>query len=134
MGSAMSLAMNGAKVCMSARSDLIEAAAAEVRAACGRPDDIITIRADVTEKSDIEAIVAAAMKTWGRIDILVANAGGPKPGTFLETSADDWPAGVDLTLMSLVRLCYAVSPVMREQKSGVIVSIQSFSVKQGVPN
>jgi 3-oxoacyl-[acyl-carrier protein] reductase len=71
---------------------------------------------------------------FGRLDIVVANAGGPPPGGFLDLAADDWETVVQLTLMSVVRLCYAAVPVMKEQGSGSILAMTSVSVKQPLPN
>ncbi|MGD8857269.1 MAG: SDR family oxidoreductase, partial [Chloroflexota bacterium] len=71
---------------------------------------------------------------FGHIDILVTNAGGPPPGKFLDFTAGDWQAAVDLSLMSVVHLCYAVVPHMLEQGGGSIVALESITVKQPLDN
>jgi 3-oxoacyl-[acyl-carrier protein] reductase len=92
------------------------------------------MQGDVTSAVDIDRIVTDTLAHFGQIDILVINAGGPPPGNFLNFSPADWEAAVDLTLMSAVRLCYAVIPHMRARQTGSIVAIQSVSVKQPIDN
>ena len=94
----------------------------------------MAIQADVTEPADIDNLVAKTLNHFGKIDILILNAGGPKPGSFLGLTPEDWEAAFQLTLMSAVRLCYAVIPHMLEHGSGSIVAIQSYSVKQPIDN
>ena len=126
------LAAEGARVVMCSRSEAIEAAAAEIRRETDA--EVAAVRADVTNAEDIERFVGAAVDRFGRPDILVINAGGPSPGRFLDLTPEDWEAAVQLTLMSAVRLCYAVVPHMRAGGSGSIVAIESVSVKQPVDN
>lgn len=68
----------------------------------------------------------------GGIDILVANAGGPPPGPFLELSDAQWQAACQLTLMSAVRLARETIPAMIEQRWGRIIFSTSVSVKQPI--
>jgi len=125
-------ACEGAQVVMCSRSDLVEAAAKEIREETGA--NVLSVRTDVTQQVQIDALVESALKQFGRVDILFVNAGGPKPGDFLSLTPDDWEAAVNLTLMSAVRLCYAVVPHMLEQGAGSIVTTQSYSVKQPIDN
>ncbi len=96
--------------------------------------EVLTVTADVSKADDVESLVAATTDRFGRLDILVTNAGGPPAGDFLELDADDWEAAAQLTLMSVVRLCYAVVPIMRRQGGGSILAITSMSVKQPLDN
>ena len=130
--SALALAREGAHIVMSARSEIIETAAAEIRAETNA--QIITLRGDITQQSHIDELVNAALFQFGHIDILFVNAGGPPPGNFLALKPEDWEAACTLTLMSAVRLCYAVVPHMVERGEGSIVSAQSISVKQPIDN
>lgn len=130
--SALALAREGAKLVISARSEVIETTAAEIRAETGA--EVVTLQADVTVQADIDKMIATAQEKFGRIDILIINAGGPPPGNFLDVSIDDWEAAVQLTLMSAVRLCHAVLPIMLEQGAGSIVAIESISVRQPINN
>lgn len=127
---ALALAREGAKVVMTARSDLLETAAADIRAETGA--EVVTVRGDVTQQADIDRMVQTTLEHFGQIDILITNAGGPKPGNFLDLTPADWEAASNLTLMSVVRLCYAVVPHMVVRGSGSILAIQSYSVKQPV--
>ncbi len=130
--SALALAREGAKLVISARSEVIDETASEIRAETGA--DVLAMRVDVTNQADIDAMIAAAKAEFGRIDILVINAGGPPPGNFLDVSIEDWERGVQLTLMSAVRLCHAVLPTMLEQGDGSIVAIESISIRQPINN
>ena len=130
--SAKTLAEEGARLAICARSDSLDQAAAEIRGETGA--EVLAIRADLSVPADIRRFVQTSLDHFGRIDILVANAGGPPPGNFLDLSPEDWQEAANLTLMSAVRLCYAVVPAMLEQGSGSIVAIQSISVKQPIDN
>ncbi len=129
---AREFAREGARVAMCARSDLVESAAKEIARETGA--HVLSLRADLTQPADINALVADAIKEFGRIDVLFVNAGGPKPGNFLSLTPEDWQAAVQLTVMSAVRLCYAVVPHMLQQGAGSIVTTQSVSVKQPIDN
>lgn len=129
---AREFASEGAQVVMCSRSELVNAAAEEVRKETGA--NILSLRADVTKQAEIDAMLESTISQFGRVDILFINAGGPRPGDFLSLTPEDWEAAVNLTLMSAVRLCYAVVPHMLEQGSGSIVTTQSYSVKQPISN
>ena len=129
---AMEFAREGANVSMCARSELLEPAAQEIRSETGA--DVLAVRADVTSQADIDRLVSATVDRFGVIDILIVNSGGPRPGPFLDLKPEDWEAAVQLTLMSAVRLCYAVVPLMVARGSGSIVATQSYSVKQPIDN
>ena len=130
--SAMALAAEGAQIAISARSAMLETTAAEIGAATGA--QVLAVRGDVSEAADVTRMVAATMERFGQIDILVINAGGPPPGSFLSLTIDQWEQALQLTLLSAVRLCHAVVPHMLQRSSGSIVAIQSASVKQPVDN
>jgi len=129
---AREFAREGAQVAICARSELVEVAAREIREETGA--QVLAIQADVTKQADIDKVVEATLKEFGKIDILFVNAGGPKPGNFLSLKPEDWEAAANLTLMSAVRLCYAVVPHMLEQGEGSILTTQSYSVKQPIDN
>lgn len=129
---AREFAREGARVVMCARSDALDKAAEAIRAETGA--QVLPVRADLTRAEDIEALVEATLREFGRIDILFANSGGPKPGNFLNLTPKDWEEAVQLVLMSTVRLCYAVIPQMLRQGGGSIVANQSYSVKQPIDN
>jgi 3-oxoacyl-[acyl-carrier protein] reductase len=90
--------------------------------------------ADVSKEGEPEALVNRAVDALGGIEILVANAGGPPPGTFASTALEAWEAAVELTLMSAVRLVKAALPHLERSDQGRIVFITSVSVRQPIPN
>lgn len=129
---ALGLAAEGARVAMCARtSSELTAAAAEVRDKTGA--EVLAVPADVTRAEDVKALVGRARQAFGGIDILVTNAGGPPRGSFDELSDAQWHGAFDLSLLSVVRLVREVLPGMRERRWGRIVTIQSVSVKQPIP-
>lgn len=125
---AAALSAAGAKLSLCSRTPSIDAAAKEIRRATG--GEAIAVRADLTKPDEIVSLVDQTVAHFGRVDVLIINSGGPPPGDFLSLSPKEWSAAVDLTLMSAVRLCYAVVPRMLEQGSGSIVASQSITVKQ----
>jgi len=129
---ARAFAIEGARLVMSARSSALDSAADKIRQETGA--QVLAVRADITQQADIDNLVDAALREYGEIDIVFINAGGPPPGKFLDLTADDWEAACQLTLMSAVRLCYAVVPHMLERGGGSIVTTQSVTVKQPIDN
>jgi 3-oxoacyl-[acyl-carrier protein] reductase len=125
---AMAMGREGARLAIFARSEQVRATADEIRKETGA--DVLAIQGDLLQPADIERAVAEARKAYGQIDILITNAGGPKPGEFLDLAPPDWEDAFQLTLMSAVRLCYAVIPHMLERGSGSIVASQSYLVKE----
>ena len=130
---AQRLAQEGAHVTICARGEeqLLETAA-DIEVAAG--GQVLAVTADVSDPAAVEPLVQATVEHFGRIDILVINAGGPPPGQFLDLTVEDWEAAVNLTLMSGVRLCYGVAPLMKKQGAGAILAMTSVTVKQPLPN
>ncbi len=79
------------------------------------------------EAGDLEALVAKTLETYGRIDAVVNHTGGPPKGDLLEIPDERWVHGFDLVILSVVRMCRLVTPVMERQGGGAIVNITSFS-------
>jgi 3-oxoacyl-[acyl-carrier protein] reductase len=128
---AMGLAAEGARVVMCARGETaLAAAAAEVMAKTGA--DVLALAADATRADDIRRVVARAAETFGGVDVLVANVGGPPPGPFDQLSDEQWRAAFEQVHLSAVRLIREVLPHMRAAGWGRILTIQSSSVKQPV--
>lgn len=129
---ALELAREGARLAICARSEGIHATARDIEALTEA--EVLAVQADVTVAAEVQRFVASAHERFGRIDILVANAGGPPPGAFLSLSEAEWQSAFRLTVMSTVLLCAAVLPSMVERGSGSIVASQSYLVKQPVDN
>jgi NAD(P)-dependent dehydrogenase (short-subunit alcohol dehydrogenase family) len=96
-----------------------------ISAALGAHDDLLVVRLDVTDPTDAEAAVQAAVERFGRIDVLVNNAGNFYAGFFEEISAEDFRSQVETTLFGPMNVTRAVLPVMRAQRSGLVVAISS---------
>lgn len=130
---ATELAREGASVIICARgTESLDRARREIVEATGA--DVRAVTADVSERTGIERLVSEAMQQFGRVDILVTNAGGPPAGTFDVHQWDAWQRAVDLTLRSVVELTRGVLPGMRERGWGRIISINSIAAKQPVDN
>jgi NAD(P)-dependent dehydrogenase (short-subunit alcohol dehydrogenase family) len=97
----------------------------QVSAALGAHDDLLAVKLDVTDPTDAEAAVTAAVERFGRIDVLVNNAGNFYAGFFEELSPQDFRAQVETTLFGPMHVTRAVLPVMRAQRSGLVVAISS---------
>jgi len=96
-----------------------------VRAALGQDDHFLAAKLDVTDPGGAEAAVQAATDRFGRIDVLVNNAGNFNAGFFEEISQEDFRAQIETTLFGPINVTRAVLPVMRAQRSGLVVSITS---------
>ena len=127
------LAAEGVSLVLCARgNDELQATCAAIAAAHGVP--VLGIAADVAVAADVARVVQAAQARFGRIDVLVTNAGGPPAGTFDTLSSEMWQAATQLLLTSVVELTRAVLPGMKERGWGRILNITSISVKQPVAN
>jgi 3-oxoacyl-[acyl-carrier protein] reductase len=126
--SAAALSAEGAAVVICARgADVLAEAAASM------PGEVLAIPADVTDPSVPAALVEAAVDRFGRLDVLVANAGGPPPARALEVTDQSLLAAVNANLVTSVRLVQAAVPHMRAGGWGRICLITSVSVKQPIP-
>jgi NAD(P)-dependent dehydrogenase (short-subunit alcohol dehydrogenase family) len=97
----------------------------KVAQAVGASDDLLTVKLDVTDPADAQAAARAAVDRFGRIDVLVNNAGNFYAGFFEEISPQDFRAQVETTLFGPVNVTRAVLPLMRAQRSGLVVAISS---------
>jgi NAD(P)-dependent dehydrogenase (short-subunit alcohol dehydrogenase family) len=96
-----------------------------VSAALGAHDDLLVVKLDVTSLDDAKAAATAAVDRFGRIDVLVNNAGNFYAGFFEEVSPQDFRAQVETTLFGPMNVTRAVLPVMRAHRSGLVVAISS---------
>ena len=95
---------------------------------------VLAVPADVTSVDDIRRVVDAGNERFGRIDILVTNAGGPPAGTFDQLTREQWEEAIRLTLFSAIELARQVLPGMKERSWGRILNITSIAVKQPIEN
>jgi NAD(P)-dependent dehydrogenase (short-subunit alcohol dehydrogenase family) len=96
-----------------------------VTAAIGAHDDLLAVKLDVTNPDDAQAAAQAAVDTFGRVDVLVNNAGNFIAGFFEEISPDDFRAQVETNLFGPLNVTRAVLPGMRQQRSGLVIAISS---------
>lgn len=127
LGAARALAADGVKVAICGRDRArLEAALPTI------PGEAIAIEADVASPAGGVAFVEAAIAELGQIDILVTNAGGPPPGNFATTSADAYRVALDMNCLSMIEMCRAAIPPMRERRWGRVCAITSIGVKQPI--
>jgi 3-oxoacyl-[acyl-carrier protein] reductase len=133
LGAAKALAAEGVRVAICGRDAArLEAAATELDAiaeAAGG-EACTTIVADVGDADKGAVFVADAIDALGGVDILVTNAGGPPPGNFASTPLEQYKPALDLNLLSVVGMCTAAVPAMRERGWGRVVAITSYGVRQ----
>ncbi len=126
---AIGLAREGAKLALCARTEAaLSATAEQIRRETG--SEVFARPLDLTAAEDVRTFVADTVKRFGRLDICVANAGGPPSKSFADTSEEDWRYAVDLNLMTTVHLARETLPIMRERRWGRFIAITSISVKQ----
>lgn len=134
-GCADQFARAGAHVAIVARGiERAERAAAEIRT-LGR--DALAIRADVTQRDDIERIVVETTERFGRIDIAVNNVGGRRgapEGTLLESGPEYWKGTIDLNLFSVLECTQAFARAMIDRNTrGAIINIASVAATKASP-
>ena len=128
---AEALAAEGASVLLSARGGAaLDEAVQGIRDAGGSAEGVA---ADITEPDVPAALVARAVERWGRLDIVVGNAGGPPPARALDVDDEAVLAAVEANLLSSVRLARAAVPHLRAGGWGRICFITSVSVRQPIP-
>ena len=93
--------------------------------ALGEHDDLLAVALDVTDPDAAQAAVRAAVARFGRLDVLVNNAGSFKAGFFEEMSPEDWRTQIETTLFGPVNVTRAALPQLRAQRSGLVVTISS---------
>ena len=102
-----------------------------VTEAVGKADDLLVVKLDVTSPEDAQAAVKAAVDRFGHIDVLVNNAGNFYAGFFEEITPQDFRAQVETLLFGPLNVTRAVLPVMRAQRSGLVVTISSTAGIRG---
>jgi NAD(P)-dependent dehydrogenase (short-subunit alcohol dehydrogenase family) len=96
-----------------------------VTAALGAHDDLLAVVLDITDPASVQAAAQAAVERFGRIDVLVNNAGNFYAGFFEEITPEDFRAQVETNLFGPLNVTRAVLPVMRAQRAGLVVTISS---------
>ena len=130
LATARQLAHEGAKVVLCARTQAdLETAVSTIEADGGTA---VAFTTDLLDPTQIEQLVENVIAEYGRLDILITNAGGPPGGTFDTTDTAAWEKGFNLTLMSAVHLIKAALPHLRQSDAPSILTITSVSVLQPI--
>lgn len=119
--------------------DAYRAAGASVLT-CGRrqrpddlPDDVAWKQSDLTMTAECEALITQATQRFGRLDVLVNNAGVQLEKTVADSTDDDWDQVMGINARALFRLCRSAIPVFRAQERGVIINMGSISAGASDP-
>jgi 3-oxoacyl-[acyl-carrier protein] reductase len=126
---AQELAAEGAALAVCSR----DAGAIDATAAAIGPD-VLAVPADLAVPGEPTRAVEQTLERFGRVDVLVANTGGPPAGTHASLSLEDWDRATSLLLRSTIELSSAVLPGMKERRWGRILAVTSVAVKQPVDN
>jgi 3-oxoacyl-[acyl-carrier protein] reductase len=127
LGIAESLAGEGANVVMFARrQELLEREAERIGG--------LAVAGDVTSAEDLERLVQTAVDTYGGVDILVNNSGGPPRATASELDASQVETAVQLLLVSIVRLTALCLPHLERSAAGRVVTVTSSTVREPIDN
>jgi 3-oxoacyl-[acyl-carrier protein] reductase len=128
---AQGLAREGARLAICSRNKVnILKAADEIAQSTG--GEVVGISADLSQAEEARWFFKKALSHFGRVDILVTNAGGPPSLPFVEINDSQWKSAFELTLMSAVILIREALPVMQERHFGRIVNLTSVAVKQPI--
>ena len=131
--SAVALAGEGCRVVICARGEeALRSAEAEIAGLVGGAD-VLALVSDVTDPSEPARLVAAAVERFGSLDILVGNAGGPRPARAMELPDEDLLLAVNANFSTSVRLAREAVPHMVSSGWGRVCFITSASVKQPIP-
>jgi len=126
-------AAEGARLAICARSDnKLQKAAQELHAGFGV--DVLAERVDVLDFAAVRGFVRNTAERFGRIDVCVANSGGPPAKNFLSIELEEWKKNVDLIFLSVVNLAKTVIPHMQRNGGGRFIAITSTSVKGSIPD
>jgi 3-oxoacyl-[acyl-carrier protein] reductase len=125
------LAVEGVNLVMCARGEqTLRDTADSIRQKTGV--QVIDVPADVSKPADAQRVINAALNTFGRVDILVNNSGGPPSGPFESFTPEAWDSAAQLLLSSAVGLTRAVLPGMKERRWGRILNVTSIAAKQPI--
>jgi 3-oxoacyl-[acyl-carrier protein] reductase len=126
---ATTLAREGARVAICSRTaEKLTKTADDIQRETGA--ETLAIAADVSAPTEVKTLIAKTVAHFGKLDILVCNAGGPPLGKLLDHPEDAWEKALKLNLLSTVHLCREAVPHMKTGGWGRIVNITSFAAKQ----
>jgi len=131
---ALELGKEGAKVCCTANRTMAgaEAIANEIKKEKGA-DHAIAVKVDVTKSEEVESMVSQVHRKWGKIDVLVNNAGILHMKSFLGHSEEIWDETMMVNVKGQFLCAKAVAPYMMKQKKGKMINVGSIFGHNGVP-
>jgi 3-oxoacyl-[acyl-carrier protein] reductase len=129
---ALALASEGANVVVNYASSQ-QAADQVVAEITAMGSQAIALPADVSKVDQVDSLINAVMEKWGRIDVLVNNAGITRDTLLLRMKPEEWQAVIDLNLTGVFLCTRAVSKIMLKQRSGRIINITSVAGQMGNP-
>lgn len=129
---AVHLAKAGVKLCLVSRSEANLQLVSNELVHLGIEAPLL-VPGDLADSSLSTLVVEQAMKTYGRIDILVNNGEGPPPGSFLNQNDTSWDLAYSRNLLAPIKFSQQVAPVMKEQQWGRIINITSLQAKEPSP-
>ena len=128
-----SLAREGTKLAICSRnSEDLATAAQEIRSSTGV--DVLAVPGDLSQLEDIQNLVRQTVEHFGRLDVLVANSGGPPEGRAVDTAEETWDSSFQMALSFFIRMAREAVPHMKKQSWGRIVNILASTVYQPIDN
>jgi 3-oxoacyl-[acyl-carrier protein] reductase len=96
--------------------------------------EVLAVTADVSDYNQVQSLVAETMETFGRVDVLINNAGIDFPASIEELRVEQWNKVIGVNLNGVFHTSKAVFPYMKKQRAGYIINISSVAGKKGWPN
>jgi len=127
------LALEGCRVAINGRNPQTIADAAK-KLIEETKSDVIPLTGDVSQPEVPPLLVSQTIQSFGGLDLLVTNAGGPPSGKFDTFDDEAWQKAIDLSLICHVRLIRAALPYLRQSDCASVVTMTSYSIKQPIPN
>ena len=125
------LAREGARVAISARTATdLDKATSQIRAAGG---EAIPVAADLSQLAEVSRVVQTVHDRFGRLDILINNAGAIRGGDFLKIPDEQWAGDWSLKILGYVRMARAVLPIMQKQGGGRILNVVGAAARNPTP-
>jgi NAD(P)-dependent dehydrogenase (short-subunit alcohol dehydrogenase family) len=128
-GIALKMAREGADVVVAEMNP--DAGTRTTREICALGGKALFVKVDVADRQDVQGMVEQVLTAWGRVDVLVNNAGFDRPATLLNVKGEDWDAVLGVHLKGTLNCIQAVAPLMIENRSGKIINLSSVWGKIG---
>ncbi len=131
--SALTLAKEGCRIAICARNpERLAKAAQSIREQAGV--EVLALPTDVSQPAHAREFVQKVVAHFGRLDIVVANAGGPPSGPFTQMTDEQWQQAVQANLLSTVAMFHEALPTVQQSDQGRLIAITSISAKQPLPS